>query len=77
MIDLDEIDARNLPDEGDPLVWLYEHRKKISEQYPTVDTLFEYYNTRPSTVEEALAYVNAKIAAQQGQHEERLAQVTD
>jgi len=58
---LEEIDARNLPDEGDPLIWLRKHREEISEKYPTFEERFEYYK-QVGTVEDALARVRAKIA---------------
>lgn len=61
MIELAEIDARNLPDEGDPLVWLNKHREKLSKKYPSVEALFEYYK-QFNSVEDALVQVRAKIA---------------
>jgi hypothetical protein len=60
-ITLEEIDAMNLPDEGDPLVWLRKYRKEFSEKYPTFEERFEYYK-QVGTVEDALARVRAKIA---------------
>ena len=61
MLDINELDLWNQPDEGDPLVWLQEYREELSKKYPTVDELCEYYRHVP-TVEEALAQVQAKIA---------------
>ena len=60
-ITLEEIDARNLPDEGDPLIWLRKHREELSEKYPTIESLFDYYE-QVGSVEDALARVRAKIA---------------
>jgi hypothetical protein len=60
-IKIEEIDARNLPDEGDPLMWLWKHREKLSEKYPTIESLFDYYD-QVGTVEDALARVREKIA---------------
>ena len=65
-ITLEEIDALNLPDEGDPLIWLRKHREELSEKYPTVELLCEYYKQFTS-VDDALARVRAKIAAQKKQ----------
>jgi hypothetical protein len=45
--DINELDLMNQPDEGDPLVWLRKHREELSEKYPTVEALFEYYNSVP------------------------------
>lgn len=38
------MDLMNQPDEGDPLVWLRKHRDYISQKYPTVKELGEYYS---------------------------------
>lgn len=60
-IKIEEIDLRSIPDEGDPLVWLRRHREELSEKYPTIDELCEYYK-QFNSVEDALAKVRAKIA---------------
>ena len=65
-ITLEEIDARNLPDEGEPLVWIRKHREEISEKYPTIEERYAYYKQFTS-VEDTLARVRAKIATQKKQ----------
>ena len=66
MSDINELDLWNQPDEGDPLIWLRKHREELSEKYPTVELLCEYYKQFTS-VDDALARVRAKIAAQKKQ----------
>lgn len=61
-VKIEEIGLRTLPDEGDPLVWLRRHREELSEKYPTVQELCEYYK-QFNSVEDALARVREKIAA--------------
>ncbi len=60
MIDIEEIGLRNLPDEGDPLVWLRQHRREISDRFETVGELSAYLKQFGS-VEDALARVREKI----------------
>lgn len=64
MKDINELDLMNQPDEGDPLVWLREYREKLSEKYPTVEALGEYYR-QVGTVEDALARIRAKKQKQE------------
>ena len=45
--DIEKLDLLNQPDEGDPLVWLHKHREMLSEKYPTVAALLEYYKSVP------------------------------
>ena len=59
--DIKELDLWNQPDEGDPLIWLRKHREELSEKYPTIEALGEYYR-QVGTVEEALERIKAKIA---------------
>lgn len=61
MVDLEEIYARNLPDEGDPLIWLRKHREEITRKYPTFEEQSEYYK-QFNSVEDALVRVRVKIA---------------
>jgi len=68
-VTLEEIDARNLPDEGDPLVWLRKYREEFSEKYPTFEERQEYYK-QVGTVEDALARVRAKIAEEKRQKQD-------
>ena len=63
---IDELDLLNQPDEGDPLVWLRKHREELSEKYPTVESLLNYYE-QVGTVEDTLARVRAKIAEKKRQ----------
>ena len=58
---IEEIGLRNIPDEGDPLIWLRRHREELTEKYPTVESLCEYYK-QFNSVEDALARVREKIA---------------
>jgi hypothetical protein len=58
---IDELDLLNQPDEGDPLVWLRKHREMLSEKYPTVDALLEYYKSVPP-IEEISARLKKEIA---------------
>ena len=51
MKDINELDLWDLPDEGDPLVWLRKHRDELARKYPTVHELGEYYKTVPSASE--------------------------
>jgi len=44
---IDTLDLLSQPDEGDPLIWLRKHREKLSEKYPTVEALIEYYKSVP------------------------------
>jgi len=59
--DIDTLDLWNQPDEGDPLIWLRKHREELSEKYPTVEALFEYYKSVPS-IEEVSARLKKEIA---------------
>jgi hypothetical protein len=68
-VTLEEIDARNLPDEGDPLVWLRKYREEFSEKYPTFEERYEYYK-QVGTVEDALARVRARIAEEKRQKQD-------
>ena len=58
---IDELDLLNQPDEGDPLVWLRKHREELSEKYPTVDALLEYYKSVPP-IEEISTQLKKEIA---------------
>ena len=58
---IDTLDLLNQPDEGDPLVWLREHRETLSEKYPTVDALLEYYKSVPP-IEEISIQLKKEIA---------------
>jgi len=46
-MDIDQLDLLTQPDEGDPLIWLRKHREELSEKYPTVEALLEYYKSVP------------------------------
>ena len=61
MLGVEQFDLWNLPDEGDPLVWLRKHREEVAEKYPTFKEQSEYYKQFGS-VEDALARVKTKIA---------------
>lgn len=61
MLDVNELDLWNQPDEGDPIVWLREHLEEIALMYPTFEEQREYYS-RFNSVEDALARVREKIA---------------
>ena len=61
MLEVKEFDLWNLPNEGDPLVWLRKHREEIAQKYPTFEEQSEYYRQFIS-IEDALARVQAKIA---------------
>ena len=61
---IDDLDLLNQPDEGDPLVWLRQHREALSEKYPTVDALLEYYKSVPP-IEEISARLKKEIAEKQ------------
>lgn len=69
MFDLAAIDAKNLPDEGDPLIWLRKHKEEISEKYPTVEALSTYLK-QFNSVANALVCVRAKIAEQRNSDSE-------
>ena len=58
---IEELDLWNQPDEGDPLIWLRKHREELSEKYPTIEALDEYYS-QFSSAEEALERMRAKNA---------------
>ncbi len=58
---IEEIELRNLPNEGDPLVWLRQHRREISDRFETAGELSAYLKQFGS-VENALARVREKIA---------------
>lgn len=58
-IDINDLDLMNQPDEGDPLVWLRKHREELSKQYPTVQSLGEYYR-QFNSIEAAQERINAK-----------------
>ena len=58
---IEELHLRDIPDEGDPLVWLRRHREEISQKYPSVEALCEYYEQFES-VEDALARIREKVA---------------
>lgn len=60
-IKVEEIGLRNLPDEGDPLIWLRKHREELAQKYPTFEALCDYYK-QFNSVEDALARVREKIA---------------
>ena len=64
MIDIETLDLWNQPDEGDPLVWLRKHREELSERYPTVEALLEYYKSVPS-IEEISERLKQQIADKQ------------
>ena len=61
MIDIEELDLWNQPDEGDPLIWLRKHRDELAKTYPTSEALSEYYK-QVGTVEDALARIRERIA---------------
>ena len=61
---IETLDLWNQPDEGDPLVWLRKHREELSERYPTVETLLEYYKSVPS-IEEISERLKQQIADKQ------------
>ena len=61
MLNIEEIDLCNQPDEGDPLIWLHKHRKEVARKYPTFEALRDYYR-QFSSVEDVLARVRTKIA---------------
>ena len=60
-MEIKEIGLQNLPDEGDPLIWLRKHREEIAKKYPTFEALCDYYS-QFNSVEAALERVRAKIA---------------
>ena len=60
---VDEFDLWNQPDEGDPLVWLRKHREELSEKYPTIEALLEYYKSVPP-IEEVSTRLKNEIAQQ-------------
>ena len=60
MIDIDQWDLWNQPDEGDPLVWIRKHRDELAEKYPTIDELMAYYRSVPSA-EELMTRNESKI----------------
>ena len=66
MSDINELDLWNQPDEGDPLIWLRKHREEVARKYPTFEEQNAYYKQFTS-VDDALARVRAKIAAQKKQ----------
>lgn len=61
MKEIHESDLWNQPDEGDPLVWLRQHRDENAIKYPTTESLSDYLRTVPS-VPEMLAIIEKKIA---------------
>ncbi|MCL2624988.1 MAG: hypothetical protein FWD31_15095 [Planctomycetaceae bacterium] len=61
MIDINQWDLWNQPDEGDPLVWIRKHRDELAEKYPTIDELMAYYRSIPSA-EELITRNESKIA---------------
>lgn len=58
---IDELDLMDQADEGDPLVWLRKHREELSQKYPTIEALLEYYRSIPP-IEEVSAKVQREIA---------------
>jgi len=60
MLNIEEIDLCNQPDEGDPLIWLHKHREEVVRKYPTFEALRDYYK-QFSSVEDVLARVRTKI----------------
>jgi len=66
MIDIEELDLWNQPDEGDPLIWLRKHRDELAKKYPTNEALTEYYS-QVGTVEDALARIKERIAEKRRQ----------
>ncbi|MGL6225976.1 MAG: hypothetical protein ACRC10_05030 [Thermoguttaceae bacterium] len=61
MKDISELDLMNQPDEGDPLIWLRKHREELSERFPNLKDLCDYYK-QFSSVEVVLARVHARAA---------------
>lgn len=62
--DIDTLDLLQQPDEGDSLIWLRKYREELSEKYPTIESLLEYYQSVPS-IEEVCARLKEEIAAAQ------------
>jgi len=60
MRNINELDILNQPDEGDPLVWLREHRNANAKKYPTVEALSDYLRQFHS-VEDSLADIRRRI----------------
>ena len=61
MIDIEELDLWNQPDEGDPLVWIRKHRDELAKKYPTFEERREYYK-QVGTIEDAKARIQERIA---------------
>lgn len=58
----------------DPLDWLHKCRAKLSEKYPTIDALFEYYKRYESlSTEDILAKIRQKIAEKEEKRKNALA----
>lgn len=71
----EEIDA-NTEDElkyEDPLDWLHEHRRRVSERYPTVEALFKYYRHFES-VSETVAEACKRTAEREQRKKELMLQ---
>ena len=66
MIDIEELDLWNQPDEGDPLIWLRQYREEMDKKHPTFEERREYYK-QVGTVEDALARIKERIAEKRRQ----------
>ena len=61
MMDINKIEVQSFEGEDDPLVFLRQHRREISEQFKTVSELTNHLK-QFNSVDDALTRVRSKIA---------------